>query len=222
MRDDAATQDPLLTPSLPVPTPAQAAPSPLREARVPDAFVTPLGTTVLGAVTAPGAGLAADPQASAPSTHGADPRQPLPPQGTRTPASVAPTTAPSAGGDEERWFRDEDPGRHWRAPGLAWDLLREGELDGRPTTEVPAELTALGERARALLCVRLAWRCSVPHVAILPGEDAAVALVGVSADHVTPRLRATADEVLRSVAADAAAGWTAEDEVERHVPFSWG
>lgn len=107
-------------------------------------------------------------------------------------------------------------------PRLDWDRMRDGTApDGRPALEVPAELSALAPAALALLPVRLAWHCAVAEIVVRLEPDAAVVLVGKRAADVTARVRADGDRALGSVAADAAAGWTARDEAERHGPFAW-
>lgn len=109
----------------------------------------------------------------------------------------------------------------WTAPGFDWAAVREDVVRGAPAVHVGAELSALGVGERALLQERLAWRCAVRAVLVGHGDRARVTFLGVSADRLTDAFRAAADASIASVAADAAAGWTAEDERERHRPFSW-
>lgn len=109
----------------------------------------------------------------------------------------------------------------WAAPAFRWAGVRRDAAQGRPTVEVPAELSALGDRERALLEARLAWRCGASAVQVAPAGRAAVVFVDVADDRVDAALRSAADAAIASVAADAAAGWTAADEREHHGPFSW-
>lgn len=121
----------------------------------------------------------------------------------------------------------------YAVPRLHWERLRNGtDRDGRPVLEVPAELSALGPAALALLRVRLAWRCGATEVVLWPAVEVAgsargrppevvVAFVGTSAAAITIAQRDAGDRAVATVAADAAAGWTAQDEAERHRPFAW-
>lgn len=109
----------------------------------------------------------------------------------------------------------------WTAPSIRWAGIRATTANGRPAVEVPADLSALGGRERELLEARLTWRSGAEAVRVAPGGRPAVAFVGTSVSDVTPGLRDAVDAAVASVAADAAAGWTAVDERERHRPFSW-
>ena len=109
----------------------------------------------------------------------------------------------------------------WAAPAFRWAGVRRDAAQGRPTVEVPAELSALGDRERVLLEARLAWRCGASAVHVAPAGRATVVLVDVPGERVDAAFRAAADAAIASVAADAAAGWTAADELEHHGPFSW-
>lgn len=109
----------------------------------------------------------------------------------------------------------------YAAPGIHWDLLHDDAARDEPAVEVPAELSALGDRERELLAARLAWSCGVPSVVVRPGERSAITFVGPTAARVTGAFRRAANDAVATVAADAAAGWTADDERERHQTFSW-
>lgn len=109
----------------------------------------------------------------------------------------------------------------YEAPAIRWDALRADLGGADPVVEVAAELSALGAAERALLEARLTWRCEVPAVRVAPGGRAAIAFDGATTDRITAAFRAAADAAISTVAADAAAGWTAADERERHRPFSW-
>ncbi|MDO9407445.1 hypothetical protein [Patulibacter sp.] len=109
----------------------------------------------------------------------------------------------------------------YAAPAIRWAGVRPDAVEGRPAIGVPAELSALGARALELLEARLTWRCGAASVRIAPGDPAAITFVGATPDGVTAAFRRAADAAVASVTADAAAGWTAADERERHRPFSW-
>ncbi|MEV4418964.1 hypothetical protein AB0L40_03185 [Patulibacter sp. NPDC049589] len=101
--------------------------------------------------------------------------------------------------------------------------MRDGrDRRDRRVVEVPADVAALSPAARDLLCARLAWRCGVHEVRIGAGADPVITFEGPRGLEVTDEFRALADAAILSVSADAAAGWTAKDERERHGPASWG
>lgn len=111
----------------------------------------------------------------------------------------------------------------FHAPMLDWDRMSDvGIPPAHPAVEVPVDVSGLSASATELLRSRLAWRCRLHDVTVRVGEHPAITLVGPDVAAITPAFRAIADAAIASVRADAAAGWSATDEAERFLPFSWG